>query len=115
MSCKRWTRRRPDLQNEYAAHSRQESQLSARSGIPHAVPCGVTLQPPGLRLSDPAARWVVGSVMKEGVMRRTMRTWVTVSTTLAVYGGVLGVQTAAAGGFGIAGLDAFLTTFSTGV
>ena len=48
-------------------------------------------------------------------MRRTMRTGVTVGTTLAVYGGVLGVHTAAAGGFGIAGLDSFLTTFATGV
>jgi hypothetical protein len=48
-------------------------------------------------------------------MRRTMRKWGTVATTLAVYGGVLGVQTAAAGGFGIAGLDSFLTTFATGV
>jgi hypothetical protein len=41
--------------------------------------------------------------------------WGTVVTTLAVYSGVVGVQTAAAGGFGIAGLDSFLTTFSTGV
>jgi hypothetical protein len=48
-------------------------------------------------------------------MRRTMRKWVTVGTPLAVYAGVLGVRTAAAGGFGIAGLDAFLTTFATGV
>ena len=34
---------------------------------------------------------------------------------LAITAGVFGVKTAAAGGFGIAGLDAFLTTFATGV
>src|SRR5439155_14614637 len=41
--------------------------------------------------------------------------WVTVGTPLAGYVGVVGVRTAEAGGFGIAGLDAFLTTFALGV
>jgi hypothetical protein len=34
---------------------------------------------------------------------------------LAITAGVFSVRTAAAGGFGIPGLDAFLTTFATGV
>jgi hypothetical protein len=37
------------------------------------------------------------------------------SSPLAVAALSLGVRTAAAGGFGIAGLDGFLTTFATGV
>ena len=41
--------------------------------------------------------------------------WVAAGTPLAGYALVFGVRTAAAGGFGIAGLDAFLTTFATGV
>ena len=48
-------------------------------------------------------------------MRRNMRKWVVAGMPIAVYAGVFGVRTAAAGGFGIAGLDAFLTTFATGV
>ena len=48
-------------------------------------------------------------------MRRSMRTWVRAGLPLAITAGVFGVRTAAAGGFGIAGLDAFLTTFATGV
>src|SRR5215470_13212265 len=48
-------------------------------------------------------------------MRRTMRKWMVASSPLAVYALIFGVRTASAGGFGIAGLDAFLTTFATGV
>src|SRR6516165_9634831 len=48
-------------------------------------------------------------------MRRSMRTWVKAGMPLAISALVFGVRTAAAGGFGIAGLDAFLTTFATGV
>jgi hypothetical protein len=48
-------------------------------------------------------------------MRRTMRKWMVVSGPLAVAVLSVGIRTAAAGGFGIAGLDAFLTTFATGV
>src|ERR687888_1945657 len=48
-------------------------------------------------------------------MRRNIRTWVVAGMPVAVAAGVFGVRTAAAGGFGIAGLDAFLTTFATGV
>ena len=44
-----------------------------------------------------------------------IRKWVVASSPLAVYGLSLGVRTASAGGFGIAGLDAFMTTFATGV
>ena len=44
-----------------------------------------------------------------------IRKWVVASSPLAVYGLSLGVRTASAGGFGIAGLDGFLTTFATGV
>src|SRR2546422_2310305 len=46
---------------------------------------------------------------------RKMRKWVVAGIPLATAAGVFGVRTAAAGGFGIAGLDAFLTTFATGV
>jgi hypothetical protein len=48
-------------------------------------------------------------------MRRKMRKWVVAGMPVAVYAGMVGVRTAAAGGFGIPGLDAFLTTFATGV
>ena len=48
-------------------------------------------------------------------MHRKMRQWVVAGIPLATAAGVFGVRTAAAGGFGIAGLDAFLTTFATGV
>src|SRR5919198_3050618 len=48
-------------------------------------------------------------------MRRRMRTWLAAGMPIALYAGVFGVSTASAGGFGIAGLDAFLTTFATGV
>jgi hypothetical protein len=41
--------------------------------------------------------------------------WVTASMPLAGSALVYGVKAAEAGGFGIAGLDAFLTTFATGV
>lgn len=48
---------------------------------------------------------------------RTQRLTTIVATgvPLAGYALVFGVRTAAAGGFGIAGLDGFLTTFSAGV
>src|SRR5215472_7987109 len=48
-------------------------------------------------------------------MRPTMKKCVTAGIPLAGYALVYGVKAAEAGGFGIAGLDAFLTTFSTGV
>jgi hypothetical protein len=44
-----------------------------------------------------------------------MRTWLAAGMPITLYAGVFGVSTASAGGFGIAGLDAFLTTFATGV
>src|SRR6266571_6635761 len=53
--------------------------------------------------------------VEETAMRRNMRKWVVAGMPVAVSAGVFGVRTAAAGGFGIAGLDAFLTTFATGV
>jgi len=46
---------------------------------------------------------------------RRIRKWGLASSPLAVYALVFGVRTAAAGGFGIPGLDGFLTTFATGV
>jgi hypothetical protein len=46
---------------------------------------------------------------------RRMTKWVAAGMPLAGYVLVFGVRSAAAGGFGIAGLDAFLTTFATGV
>lgn len=48
-------------------------------------------------------------------MRRQMRQWILAGLPLAVAVGLGGVRTATAGGFGIPGLDAFLTTFATGV
>src|SRR5215475_9604575 len=48
-------------------------------------------------------------------MRSTTRKAVAAGSPLAGYALVAGVKAAEAGGFGIAGLDAFLTTFSTGV
>jgi hypothetical protein len=48
-------------------------------------------------------------------MRRSLRKWIVASSPLAVYALGVGVRTAAAGGFGIAGLDGFLNTFATGV
>jgi hypothetical protein len=53
--------------------------------------------------------------MKEHAMRTIMRKWIVVSSPVAIAALSVGVRTAAAGGFGIAGLDAFLTTFATGV
>src|SRR5207244_10613049 len=53
--------------------------------------------------------------MEEDMMGRIMRKWMVASSPLAVYALGFGVRTAAAGGFGIPGLDAFLTTFATGV
>src|SRR3989475_10175375 len=53
--------------------------------------------------------------MKEHTMRTRMRKWGVVSSPVAIAALSFGVRTAAAGGFGIAGLDAFLTTFATGV
>ena len=44
-----------------------------------------------------------------------MKKWIVASSPLALSALVFGVRTASAGGFGIAGLDAFLTTFATGV
>ena len=48
-------------------------------------------------------------------MRKHLRKWIVAGMLLAVYAAIFGVRTASAGGFGIAGLDAFLTTFATGV
>jgi hypothetical protein len=48
-------------------------------------------------------------------MRPNMRKWVVFSSPVALTALSLGVRTASAGGFGIPGLDAFLTTFATGV
>ena len=48
-------------------------------------------------------------------MHGQMKKWVTAGIPLAGYALVYGVKAAEAGGFGIAGLDAFLTTFATGV
>ena len=48
-------------------------------------------------------------------MRRHVRKWVVAGTPVLVMGGMVGVRTAAAGSFGVPGLDAFLTTFATGV
>jgi hypothetical protein len=48
-------------------------------------------------------------------MRSTMRKAVTAGIPLAGYALVYGAKAAEAGGFGIAGLDSFLTTFATGV
>jgi hypothetical protein len=53
--------------------------------------------------------------MKEDTMWKSMRKWGVVSSAVVVAVVSVGVRTAAAGGFGIAGLDAFLTTFATGV
>ena len=44
-----------------------------------------------------------------------MTKWVAAGMPLAGYALAFGVRSAAAGGFGIAGLDGFLTTFATGV
>jgi hypothetical protein len=46
--------------------------------------------------------------------RRIMK-WAAASSLLMVYALAFDVSSAAAGGFGIAGLDGFLTTFATGV
>jgi hypothetical protein len=46
---------------------------------------------------------------------RRIRKWVVASSPVVISALGFGVRTAAAGGFGIAGLDAFLTTFATGV
>jgi hypothetical protein len=44
-----------------------------------------------------------------------IRKWSVVSSPVVISALTVGVRSAAAGGFGIAGLDAFLTTFATGV
>jgi len=44
-----------------------------------------------------------------------MKKWIAASSPLAGYALLYGVRTASAGGFGIAGLDGFMTTFATGV
>jgi hypothetical protein len=44
-----------------------------------------------------------------------MKKWIAASSPLALSALAFGVRTAEAGGFGIPGLDAFLTTFATGV
>jgi hypothetical protein len=54
-------------------------------------------------------------IMENHSMRPNMRKWIAVSSPLAVTALSLGVRGAEAGGFGIPGLDAFLTTFATGV
>ena len=49
------------------------------------------------------------------MMRKMRRKWSVVSSPVVIAALTVGVRSAAAGGFGIAGLDAFLTTFATGV
>jgi hypothetical protein len=53
--------------------------------------------------------------MKEHTMHTMMRKCGVVSGPVAIAALSFGARTAHAGGFGIAGLDAFLTTFATGV
>jgi len=53
--------------------------------------------------------------MKKHRRVRRIRKWVVASSPVIILALGFGVRTAAAGGFGIAGLDAFLTTFATGV
>jgi len=53
--------------------------------------------------------------MENDSMRMHMRKWIAVSSPLVVTVLSIGVRGAEAGGFGIPGLDAFLTTFATGV
>jgi len=48
-------------------------------------------------------------------MQKTIRKWIVTGSPVALVALTMGARTAAAGGFGIAGLDAFLTTFATGV
>jgi hypothetical protein len=58
---------------------------------------------------------IVEETMETTKHVRRSRKWVVASSPVAISTLVFGVRTAAAGGFGIAGLDAFLTTFATGV
>src|SRR5437899_8878138 len=58
---------------------------------------------------------IVEETMETTKQVRRSRKWVVASSPVAISALVFGVRTAAAGGFGIAGLDAFLTTFATGV
>jgi len=58
---------------------------------------------------------IVEETMETTKHVRRSRKWVVASSPVALSVLVFGVRTAAAGGFGIAGLDAFLTTFATGV
>jgi hypothetical protein len=62
-------------------------------------------------------RWnvILEETMEKHTRVRHMKKWVVASSPLAIYALGFGVRTAVAGGFGIAGLDAFLTTFATGV
>jgi hypothetical protein len=48
-------------------------------------------------------------------MRKSVRKWIVASSPVVVAAASMGVRTAAAGGFGIPGLDAFLTNFALGV
>jgi hypothetical protein len=65
------------------------------------------------------ARMAVGdqttSTLVEDMMQRMGGTWKTQGARLALPLLLAGVHAASAGGFGIAQLDAFLTTFLTGV
>ena len=58
---------------------------------------------------------IVEETMETTKQVRRSRKWVVASSPVAISALVFGVRTAAAGGFGIPGLDAFLTTFATGV
>ena len=49
------------------------------------------------------------------MMRLRLRQWSMVSSPVVMAAVTIGARSAAAGGFGIPGLDAFLTTFATGV
>jgi hypothetical protein len=53
--------------------------------------------------------------MEQQMRPRHSTKWASAGMLLVVYALVFGVRTAAAGGFGIAGLDGFLTTFATEV
>src|SRR2546423_15506055 len=53
--------------------------------------------------------------MEDHMMRTSMQKWSIVSSPVAIAALTIGVRGAEAGGFGIPGLDAFLTTFATGV
>jgi hypothetical protein len=58
---------------------------------------------------------ILEETMQMTLQSRRIMKWAAASSLLMVYALAFDVSSAAAGGFGIAGLDAFLTTFATGV